>query len=70
MEQVILESISKHVKNKNLPGCSQHEFMKEKCHLANLIAACDVMTVVERDIVHLSFTKAFNAISCNNVVEK
>lgn len=70
MEQVILESISKHVKNKNVTGGSQHEFMKEKYHLANLIAFCDVMTLLVRDVVYLGFTKAFDAVSCNIFVGK
>lgn len=38
MEQIILETFSKHIKNKKVMGSSLHGFMKGKLHLTNLIA--------------------------------
>ena len=65
MEQLILEAISKHMKDKKL--VSQHGFTKGKSFLTNLITFYDKMTslVDERravDIVCLDFSKAFGTV--------
>lgn len=44
MEPLIPETISKHVKDKNVTVCSQHTFTKDKSHLTNLLAFCDELT--------------------------
>lgn len=43
MEQIILEAISRHIKDETVVGKSQHDFVKEKCHLASLTTLCDEM---------------------------
>ena len=55
MEQIILETISTHLKVKKVIGISQHAFMKKKC-LTNLIAFYHEMTglVGERTAVEES----------------
>jgi len=37
MEQLILETISRHTKDKKIIGSSQHGFTKEKSRLASLM---------------------------------
>lgn len=46
VEQIILEPISKHMKDRNMIGSSKHGFMKGKSCLANLIAFYDEVTVL------------------------
>ena len=43
MEQIILETISKHIKDKKVTGNSEHGFMKGKSCLTDLIASYGVM---------------------------
>lgn len=44
VEHVILQSISKHMKDKKVIGSSQHGFMKGKSCLTSLIASCSETT--------------------------
>jgi len=38
IEQIILEAVSKHIRDKKVTGSSQHGFMMRKSCLTNLIA--------------------------------
>ena len=43
MEQIILQAISKHAKDKKMAGNSQYRFIKGISCMTNLIAFCDEM---------------------------
>lgn len=49
MEKIILENISKHVKDKEVTGRSQHGFVERKLQLMNGIVLYDEMTSVLKD---------------------
>ncbi|GAB0204912.1 mitochondrial enolase superfamily member 1 [Grus japonensis] len=75
MEQPILGIISKHVEEKVVTGGGQHGFTKGKSCLTNLIAFYDGMTgwVDEEtavDVVYLDFSKAFDTISHNILIDE
>jgi len=75
MEQLILEVIIKQVEEKKVIRSSQHGFTKGKSCLPNLIAFCDDMTdwVGEGravDVVYLDFSKAFDTVSHNILLEE
>ncbi|CAM5133511.1 unnamed protein product, partial [Natator depressus] len=68
MEQVLKESILKHLEERKVIRNSQHGFTKGKSCLTNLIAFCDEITgsVDEGkavDVVFLDFSKAFDTVS-------
>lgn len=44
MEQLMLKTISRHMKNKKVIGSSQHGFTKEKSFLTSLITFYDELT--------------------------
>jgi len=68
MNLIILESISKHTKDRKVTGSSQHGFNKGKSCRIVLIALCNVMDGSADDgrrknIVYLNFSQAFDITS-------
>ena len=75
MEQPILETISRHTNNKKIIRSSQHEFIKGKSWLTDLITFYNEMNgLVDKekavDIVYLYFSTAFNTVSHKILTEK
>jgi len=75
MEQLVLETICRHMKDKKVIGSSQHVFTKWKSCLTNLITFCDETTgwVVEGiavDMVCLNLSKAFDTVFHKIFIEK
>ncbi|KAK4831874.1 hypothetical protein QYF61_019886 [Mycteria americana] len=75
MEQLILGTISRHIKGKKVIRSSQHAFTKGKSCLTNLINFYDDVTgLVDEgravDIVHLDFSKAFDTVSYKMLIDK
>ena len=75
MEQLILETNSRHMKNKKMIRRNQHGLTKRKLCLTNPIAFYDVTAgLVDKGravrIVYLYFSKAFDTVSCKNLIEK
>ncbi|GAB0207934.1 hypothetical protein GRJ2_003259100 [Grus japonensis] len=74
MEQIILEAILKHTKDKVI-GSNQHELVKGKSYLANLVAFYnEIISLVDKgkteDVVYHYFSKAFNTIFCKIFIDK
>ncbi|KAK4829848.1 LOW QUALITY PROTEIN: hypothetical protein QYF61_007119 [Mycteria americana] len=74
MEQLILETISRHLKDKKIIRSSQHEFTKEKSCLTNPISFLQWKDCLAEgkavDIVYPEFSKSFNTVSCETLIEK
>ena len=71
MEQMILETTSKHRKDEKVTVYSEHGFMKGKTLLLNLVAFCnEVSSSVDKgravDVVYLNSENAFDAV-CRNI---
>ena len=74
-EEVILKAITQHMRDNGGIRPSQHGFMKGKSCLTNLISFYDRVTrLVDEgkavDIVYLDFSKAFNTVCHNILLEK
>ncbi|KAK4817981.1 hypothetical protein QYF61_003634 [Mycteria americana] len=66
--KILLESISKHMKDEKVFGNSQHGFRKGKSGLTNLTAFYNEGTTLvdegtAMDVVYLDFSKAFDSVS-------
>jgi len=75
MEQVMLEKISRHMRNKKVIGSSQHRFTKEKSFLTNQVTFYDELIALvneerEVDFVYPEFRKAFDTVFPNIFIER
>ncbi|KAK4831882.1 hypothetical protein QYF61_020029 [Mycteria americana] len=75
MEQLILETTSRHMNDNKMIGSSQNGFTKENSCLTNLMIFYDEMTALVDEqravaIIYLNFSKVFDTDSCKILTEK